>query len=136
MPVKGHGTLLKLYDSGIYTTVGKRTKLSGPNPTVPDIDMTDLDSLAREFEAGLPDAGELKLTINYDPANVMHQKLSALVNSRALAQWKIVLANTAATEIPFSGYIKSWPLEGMETDQKVTIEVTIKISGPITWPTT
>src|SRR5262245_31076548 len=59
------GTVLRMENPATpagFLTVGNLTAIGVPGPTKAEIDVTDFDSVAAEFLAGLPDNGELPLS--------------------------------------------------------------------------
>src|SRR6478752_7344362 len=93
--VQAKGTLLQHGVPGTppaitYTTIAQRVSIDGPEMSVAEIDATDLDSLAMESEPGLPDAGSVSMTINYDPKSATHQLLFDLVFTPTVEPWQLV----------------------------------------------
>jgi hypothetical protein len=130
--VQGKGTLLQHGVAGtpiVYTTIAKRVSISGPEMSVAEIDATDLDSLAMESEPGLPDAGSISLTINYDPESATHQLLFDLVFTPTVELWQLVTKD--GTKFPFSGWLSKFSPTGMEVNGKLTADIEIRVTGVI-----
>lgn len=65
------GTVLRMQNPSTpasFIVVGNLTSIDVPGPTKAEIDVTDFDSVAAEFLAGLPDNGELPVAgfFNYE----------------------------------------------------------------------
>lgn len=66
------GTILRVENpatADAFIAVGNLTSVGVPSPEKPEIDVTDFDSAAAEFLAGLPDNGELPLSGFFNYAN-------------------------------------------------------------------
>ena len=82
---------------------GNITDIGEFGPTAGDIDVTNMDSVAFEFFAGLVDNGTVSVGFNYDPQNLTQQTLTSLAggaNKRFL-----IACSEAATDPTYSaGY--------------------------------
>jgi hypothetical protein len=80
--VKTQGTEIYLLDDtdtgNEVRKVGAITGFSGIGGEAGEIDVTDMDSVAREFLAGLKDNGTVSLNFDYDPQDESQQTLDAL----------------------------------------------------------
>ena len=103
--------------------------LRGGQATV--IDVTNLASTRREKRMGLPDEGQLSLTVQYDPADTQQTRLETLRETRALGNFKVLLTDSGPTTFSFSGYVLSFPID-TAVDQVVQGSVTIEITGEVT----
>jgi predicted secreted protein len=123
----GVGTLFKRGT----VSVAEINSISGPNMTRDTIDVTSLDSTGgyREFIPGFRDGGEVTLSCNWTLTE--WSDWLADFQSDVLVSYTIVLANTEATEISFSAYCTGLST-AIPTDDKVTNDVTLKISGAVT----
>lgn len=124
--------------SGVGTTfnrdsvaIAEINSITGPNMTRDFIDVTSLDSTGgyREFIAGFRDGGEITLEMNFTPAGF--NDLKDDYESDVAQNYTIVLSDAAATTLGFSGFVTSLGV-AVPIDDKVTCNVTIKISGQVT----
>ena len=110
--------------------------ISGPSVESGEVEATTLDSTAayREMLLGLIDPGNMTFEIAWDPAdaNGTHIDLTAAQNSRTLMNWKLVLPTTTQT-ITFTGRVQSFS-PTVPFDDLLTANVSVRISGLITWP--
>lgn len=151
MAVKTQGTQLYIADpfgsSGCeLLTVECATAISGLSNPREQIEVTCLESDARQYEGGLSTPGQVSVSINFDPANESHRRLAEL--------WRENLGNvrfaigmggpvdvaptldsscdfvypTNRHFIEFEGYIADVPLE-FALNSVVTSTVSIQISG-------
>jgi predicted secreted protein len=124
--------------SGVGTTfnrdsvaIAEINSITGPNMTRDFIDVTSLDSTGgyREFIAGFRDGGEITLEMNFTAAGF--NDLKDDYESDVIQTYSIVLSDNAATTLTFSGFVTSLGI-AVPIDDKVTCNVTIKISGQVT----
>lgn len=116
-----------------YNDIGNITSFTGPGGQASVIDVTNLDSTAKEKLMGLPDEGQFSIDINLDPDNTQHQALRTARANRALTYFKITLTDTSpATAITFQGYVLGFSING-SVDQVVKATVTIEVDGPVSY---
>ena len=126
----GNGTVLAVNITSTMTTIAQVSKIGGPKLERDSIEKHDLSSTAKEFIAGLLDAGEVTFTIRYDPALPTHATLYALTVSGATEAWQITLPPALSdAEIPFNAFVTGFELTGMESDELVEAELTLKVTG-------
>ena len=108
------------------------TNLSGPSESLTMLDSTSLADSTMTRIAGLIDAGEVSLTIDYDPDVVVHASIRTALTTRASAVFVISWPDAAAvTTFTFTGYVSSFA-PSADTNGKLTAAVTITITGAIT----
>ena len=124
----GVGTVFKR--AGV--AVAEVNSISGPNSTRNQIDVTSLDSTGgyKEFIGGFRDGGEVTLNMNFTKATygLMQNDFENDDNSIA---YTVVLSDASATTIGFNGFVQSLGF-AVPTEDKVTADVTIKVTGPVT----
>ena len=112
--------------------VAEVNSVTGPNSTRNQIDVTSLDSTGgyKEFIGGFRDGGEVTLNMNFTKATygLMQNDFENDDNSIA---YTVVLSDATATTIGFSGFVQSLGF-AVPTEDKVTADVTIKVTGPVT----
>ena len=112
--------------------VAEVNSVTGPNSTRNQIDVTSLDSTGgyKEFIGGFRDGGEVTLNMNFTKATygLMQNDFENDDNSVA---YTVLLSDASATTIEFSGFVQSLGF-AVPTGDKVTADVTIKVTGPIT----
>lgn len=112
-----------------FTAVANIKDFSGFDGSASEIEVTNLDSVAKEFRLGLTDAGQFTINIDYDNSNAGHIALRARQVSGALTNFKFTLPNSNA--ITFSGYVKKFSLAG-GVDAVTKTAVDIRVSGAVT----
>jgi predicted secreted protein len=95
------------------------------------IDTTALDTPGgyMTFIAGLRDPGAITLNMNFTRATYNIMKTD--FESDTEQNYEIVLPDDDTTSFEFGGLVTELPLN-IPTNDKITVDITIKISGPIT----
>jgi predicted secreted protein len=114
--------------STTFTNIANVRTFSGFDGSASEIDVTNLDSIAKEFRLGLTDPGQFTFEIDYDNDNAGHIALRARQISGALSNFKLTLPN--ATVITFSAYVKKFSLGG-GVDAVAKTAVDLRISGAV-----
>jgi hypothetical protein len=112
-----------------FTSIANVRTFSGFDGSASEIDVTNLESVAKEVRLGLVDPGNFTLELDYDSANAGHIALRAKQVLGALSSFKLTLPN--ATVVTFSGYVKKFSLGG-GVDEVAKTSVELRISGAIT----
>lgn len=130
--VAGVGTVVRKWDGvSAWDNIAEVTNISGPGMSREMIDVTSLDSTGgyREFIAGFRDAGTIVLSMNFTRAGL--DMFQADFEDDTSKNYEIVLPDDDATSLEFEGLVQEFPLT-VPTDSQITMEVTIKITGPVT----
>ncbi len=131
--VKSQGATLGLGTNAspiVYTTVANINNISLTGVEASDIDVTDLSSAAREFLQGLEDPGSIDITGFYDYSNTQHSTMRDAVGGSTVSNYKITLSD--AHTIVFTALVSNFTLD-IAVDGAVEMNMTLKISGAITW---
>jgi hypothetical protein len=130
------GTLFKRGDGGspeVFTTIGEVTGfdgLAGGKASV--IDATHLQSAFKEKLMGLPDEGQVSLTLNFVPSDAQQIAMRADRAARTKRNFRVVFTDSGNETANFSGFVLTFPISA-KPDSKVDLGVTIEITGPISW---
>lgn len=105
--------------------------ITGPSMTREQIDVTSLDSTGgyREFIAGFRDGGTVTLNMNFTADTYMLMQDD--FEDDASHAYEIILPDSDGTTVSFNGLVTEIPLT-IPTDDKVTADVTIKVTGQVT----
>ncbi|OXI42122.1 phage tail tube protein [Burkholderia aenigmatica] len=112
-----------------WVKVKNLTDISGFNGAANVIDVTDLDSKAKEKRLGLQDWGQVALTINTNLKEPSHSALLAAKKAGATMQFRTTLSDGSTLE--YSALVKDFPISA-KVDQVVTGTVNLEITGDIT----
>jgi len=132
--IAGVGAIFKRGDgasSENFTAIAEINQIGGPNKSRNTIDVTSLDSSGgyREFIPSFRDAGEVTLNMNFTRDGYID--LNDDFESDSSVNYQIVFPDTGATTFQFAGYVTNIT-SAIPTDDKVTCDVTIKITGTVT----
>lgn len=132
-PIAGIGTVFNRKDPTTqeFVAIASINSIEGPTMSRDTIDTTALDTEGgyRTFIAGFRNAGTITLAMNFTAQGFILMKSD--FESNDLVDYQIVLPDTDETTLTFSGIVTEMPLS-IPTDDKVTVNVTIQISGPVT----
>lgn len=131
--MQGKGTILKVdsASSGSFTTITKRMKLELPEQSREDVEITDLDSTADEFEAGtIRNSGELSGTIYTKLSEASHETMIALLEAGTKCPWQVQFPGHAYAW-QFTAYVQKFKPGSAEKNKNYEGEFTLKISGTI-----
>ncbi len=119
-------------DPETFTAVGEVVSFSGPGGTASVIDVTSLESTAREKLMGISDEGQFTFDMNMVPDNAQQIGLKDDRAARDLRNFRLELTDIPATILSFAGYVLGFALAG-GVDDKITASVTVEITGAVTW---
>lgn len=129
-------TGLNLTASGTATPVswvkiGNLTSFKGFDGTASEIDVTNMDSVAKEFRLGLQDFGHFTFDVDKNFADPGQMACDAAKASATQKNFKLSLPN--GTNATFAGYVKNSPLDGGVDQTLKTSGVQIRITGNVTF---
>jgi len=115
--------------------IGQVVAYNGPSGSAGKIDVTSLDSTAKEFLMGLRDEGDISLDVIYDPSTVKgHEQLFTDRSARTKRGW-IVKTSTGTsltgTKLGGRGFCTGFSITGA-VDDAIKATMTIAITGPVT----
>lgn len=136
-PYSGYGAVLQVQIVATYTPIAAVRDISGPAYKTTAVDLSSRDARARQFKAGMYDAGEITFDILYDPDANSHAAAVAggvvkLVIDGTLSSYKLLFPDTSPAVATFDGFITGFAAKA-PMDGALTADLTIKIAGAITW---
>jgi hypothetical protein len=93
------------------------------------LDVTALADTSKVYKGDRPQYGECSFDLQWDPAQASHVSLYGDVGGVSKAAL-ITMANTDASTIGFSGWVKSWQWT-VPNGGAVTVKVSIKITTDV-----
>ena len=131
LAVAGKGTLFRRWDGTNWVDISEIVTITGPGMSRDVIDVTSLASTGgyREFIAGFREPGTVTLAMIFRRDN--YNTMKSDFEGDALVNYEIYLPDDEYTSLEFEGLVTELPLT-IPTDDKVTMDVTIKISGEVT----
>jgi len=132
--IAGVGTVFNRGDgasSEAFTSIAEVNSISGPTMSRDFIDVTSLDSTDgyREFIGGFRDGGQLTLNMNFTRDGFEQMRLD--FEDDDSINYQIVLPDAGNTTLDFAAFVTDLPLT-ITPDDKVTVDVTMKITGHVT----
>ena len=131
--VSGVGTQFRRWNSGagVWEKIANITNIGGPDMSRDTIDTTSLDTVGgyRTFIAGFRDAGSVALAMNF--VRDGYETMKSDFESDVVQNYELVLPDADTTTLEFEGLVTELPLV-VAPDDKITMDVTIKISGQVT----
>lgn len=131
--ISGIGTVFSRWNSltSTWDTIAEVTNITGPGMSRETIDVTSFDSSGgyREFIAGLRDGGDISFNMNFTAAG--YQTMKDDFESDTRQDYSIQLPDTDNTTFELEGLVTELPLD-IPLDDKISCDVTIKISGETT----
>lgn len=126
--VTGKGTIFSRWSGTAWTPIANINSISGPTMTRETVDVTTLDSPGgyRQFIGSLRDGGDVSLSMNFDQET--YAQMKADFEDDKLQKYQIVLPDSVNTTLVFEGIVTDCPLD-IPLDDKITADITIKISG-------
>jgi hypothetical protein len=115
--------------STTFTQIANIHDFSGFDGAASELDITNLDSTAKEFRLGLTDPGQFTFNIDYDNNNAGHIALRYKQVSGVISSFQLTLPNTNV--VNFSAYVKKFSLQG-GVDALAKTAVDLRISGAVT----
>lgn len=131
--IESQGVKLYVSDGGspsAYSAIGNIKSIKGPGGAASVIDVSNLDSLAKEKLIGLPDEGQVNVELNYDPTNTTHAQLRNARKNRTRLEFKITLTGLTPTTLVFYAYVLSFPMD-VSVDSAVTISMGLEVDGAV-----
>jgi hypothetical protein len=134
---KGSLSQLKIGDGAspeVFTTVFEVTNIGEFGQENDLIEVTHMQSTAKEYIYGLPDGRRLSISVNYNPTNATHVALLAAQAAGTTRNMKLTLPpGGGSLTFSFAALIISWSLPlGPNVAGVMTFD--LKLSGAITGP--
>lgn len=113
--------------------VGGIISFSGFDGEASDIDITTLDSTAKEYRQGLQDFGGFTLELNRDPNDSGQDELLTQRAAQTTSECILTLPDDVTlNRATFNAYVKSVSISGA-VDEVARGTATLKITGSVTW---
>lgn len=129
--IAGVGTKFRRWSGSNWVDIAEINSIDGPSKSRDTIDVTSLDSTGgyREFIGGFRDGGTVTLPMNFTRAT--YDVMNNDFESNVLQNYEIFLPDLEGTSFEFEGLVSELGMS-VPTDDKVTADVTIKVSGQVT----
>jgi len=133
MAISGKGTAFRRWNStlGEWEDIAEITNITGPGMSRDTIDTTALDTSGgyRTFITGFRNPGTVTLTMNF--TRDTYEQMKTDFEDDNTKNYEILLPDDDNTSLYFAALVTELPLT-IPPDDKVTVDVTIQISGQVT----
>lgn len=114
-------------------TVGGMISFSGMDGEAADIDITTLDSTAKEFRQGLQDYGNFSVELLRDPNDAGQDEMLTQKTAQTTSTCVLTFPDDVALNVAtFSAYVKSLSTAG-GVDDVARGTANLKITGEVVW---
>jgi predicted secreted protein len=116
------------------TKLAEVTSVSLPNEQIAEVEVTHYESpgRTREYIAGLNDAGEITIGMNYLPGSDTDDLIVAAKADGAVRTMRITVpdGSTNGQHFTFPGFVRGYERD-IPLDDKMTAQVTIRVAGAV-----
>ena len=132
------GTKIGISDGAsppVYNRIPEILTLGTPETTIETIEVTSLDSTAKEYISGLTDGGSVPLEGNWLSGDTYHQLLKTNAAAGTATTFLITLPDTPATKVLFTATPESFIISP-EPNSQLKFSFSAKVTGTPDWTTT
>jgi hypothetical protein len=116
----------------VYTEIPDVMSITGPDGSASEIDVTCLDSTAKEWLMGLPDEGTIGLDLVWggETNNTNQVALRTARANQTITNFQMKLTDSPQSTYSFAAYVTGWSLS-LGVDDAVKCTVTLRITGAV-----
>ena len=130
--INAEGTVFQLYITDALTAIAQVVSLGDITHLVSEVETTHLGSSAKTYRPGaIPEFGTISFSVLYDSGDTGHREMRGLMASPEVRQMKIILSDSS--NLTFNGFLTEFTLGGFEDESNVTCDVTVRITGVVTY---
>jgi hypothetical protein len=132
--LESQGIVLQIEAKGSpqdYATIPNTKDVSFRTGSASVIDVTDLQSSAKEKRMGLQDEGQCTFTLQFVPTNAQHAELVLAKGDRLSRAFKVIMTDSPNTIYWFRGFVLSVPITA-GVDGVIESAVVVEITGLVT----
>lgn len=133
--VLGSGATLQLGSGAspqVYTTIAEVLRCGPIGSTNPEVDVTNLDSTAKEYIAGLADGNTVEFDVNYIQGT-QQQSLRTAQAAGNTVNIRMVWPFSPQTTAVFDLVMLTFEIAETTPESQVSASFSGRISGSITW---
>ena len=134
--VLGSGATLQLGSGAspqVYTTIAEVLRCGPIGSTNPEVDVTNLDSTAKEYIAGLADGNTVEFTMNWVSGNAQQQSLRSSQAAGSTVNLRMKWPNSPQTTAVFDLVLLNFEMGETTPEAQMTAQASGRVSGSITW---
>jgi len=128
----GAGSLLKLGEGSgpiVYTAIAEVLSIGAIGSTAGEVEVTHLESTAKDYIGGLPDGGTLEFKVNYLSGNTQQNALRDGVGTTKNVQVLWSDTTTGTFDLVILGFTR----DETTPEGQLTATISGRISGGIVW---
>jgi len=125
---------LKLSDDAspeVYTKIAEVLRVGPIGSTAPEVDVTNLDSTAKEYIGGLPDGASLEFECNWLVGNTQQEALRSAVGDQK--NFQMIWNTSPNTQAAFTLTVLGFEIGETTPESQITAMISGRISGAIAW---
>ena len=129
--ILGAGSSLKLGDGAspeVFTKIAEVLRVGAIGQSAAEIDVTSLDSTAKEYIAALPDGETVSITMNFVGGTQQNALRDGVRTTK-----NFVMEFSDNTKATFTMVILGFLRDETSPESQLTASVNGRITGPITW---
>lgn len=117
----------------VYTTIAEVLRCGPIGSTNPEVDVTNLDSTAKEYIAGLADGNTVEFEMNWLGSNTQQTSLRTSQAAGSTVNLRMVWQTSPNTIAQFDLVLLQFEMGETTPEQQVTARVSGRITGSIVW---
>ena len=117
----------------VYTTIAEILRCGPIGATNPEVDVTNLDSTAKEYIAGLADGNNVEFDFNFLSGNSQQDTLRTSTASGSTVNLKMTWLTSPNQTAAFDLVLLNFEIGETTPDGQVTGKVSGRITGTILW---
>jgi hypothetical protein len=132
--IVSRGSTLSVSDGAspeVYTALKNITTVPGPQSSAAEIEVTDLDSTAKEFLLDLADHGTITCQGFFNPNDTAHAQLQSDNVAGTARNYRITLSSSPLATYTFSARVSEWSFEAV-TAGAISLTFGLRITGAVT----
>jgi len=136
LAVLGSGATLQLGSGAspqVYTTIAEVLRCGPIGSTNPEVDVTNLDSTAKEYIAGLADGNTVDFDVNFIANNTEQLSLRTSQAAGSTINLRMVWQTSPNTYARFDLVLLGFELGETTAEAQVMASISGRISGAIAW---
>lgn len=136
LAVLGSGATLQLGDGASpqsYTTIAEVMRCGPIGSSNPEVDVTNLDSTAKEYIAGLADGNTVDFDVNWLVGNTEQTSLRTSQQAGSTINLQMVYPTSPETNAQFDLVLLDFEMGETTADAQLTARISGRITGSVFW---
>jgi hypothetical protein len=117
----------------VYTTIAEVLRCGPIGSTNTEVDVTNLDSTAKEYIAGLADGNNVEFDVNWIAGNTQQTSLRTSQAAGSTVNLRMVWQTSPNTNAQFDLVLLTFDIAETTPEQQVMASISGRITGSIVW---